>query len=184
MMEPSSSPLSGALGYALIGEIIGVTALSLTAIGMMLKRLRNASENEMAPVEATFRLEDSPEYIALMGKVEQLEGERKKREEEKVSNPDVEQMRKTIAYLENKLLEYEIVQEEISTLGELKMENEKLKVELNSLRASAPTEELIKKQFSEFSDATSEPKKESMPEDIQTLLSDIESLSKNKETKP
>ncbi|NBT57827.1 hypothetical protein EBT16_03485 [bacterium] len=189
MMEPTSSPLTGALGYALIGEIVGVTTLSWLCIGMFLRRLRQESVElvEAAPVEKLFKVEDSPEYLALIEKINQLESDKKKMDEDKAANPDVEQMRKTIAYLENKLLEYEIVQEEISTLGELKVENEKLKRDLNQLQRTqqpqAPAEELIQKQFSEFAEPAVEPKKEALPEDLQNLLSDIESLSKEKQTK-
>lgn len=186
MMEPISSPLQGILGYTLVGEILGVTALSWTCIGMMLRKLRHESEEVPEPVMAslqTLKVEDSPEYMALMEKIRLLEDEKRNAPASESGPEEIEKLKKTIAYLENKLLEYEIVQEEISTLGELKAENEKLKVELNSLRAPvvpAETAELINKQFSEFS----ETKKESMPEDLQTLLTDIESLSKEKSTKP
>jgi len=188
MMEPVSSPLQGALGYLLLGEILGVTSLSWVCIGMMLRKIRHEAVELSEPVAETphlFKVEDSPEYQALLAKVTEFEAEKQKMQESQSGSEEIEKMKKTIAYLENKLLEYEIVQEEISTLGELKAENEKLKLELNSLhrnQVAAPAEELIKKQFSEF--AESEPKKEAMPEDIQTLLSDIESLSKDKQPKP
>ena len=189
MMEPVSSPLQGALGYLLIGEIVGVTSLSWACIGMMLRKLRHEAVEISEPVAEApplVKVEESPEYMALLEKISQLEAEKLKVQEAQSGPAELEKLQKTIAYLENKLLEYEIVQEEISILGELKAENEKLKLELNSLRSAqgvAPgAEELIKKQFSEFSEA--EPKKDAMPEDIQTLLSDIESLSKDKPAKP
>ncbi|MFM8268936.1 MAG: hypothetical protein ACKN9V_02015 [Pseudomonadota bacterium] len=180
MMDPISSPLQGPLGYTLLGEILGVTSLSWVFVAMMLKKLRYESaeivaapEPEMIP---SFKVEETPEYLALMAQIRQLEAEKLKAQESQSGAAEAEKMQKTISYLENKLLEYEIVQEEISTLGELKSENEKLKLELNSL----------KKQLSSFSEApTPEPSaKDPMPEDIQTLLSDIESLSQDKQTKP
>lgn len=193
-MEPISSPLQGALGYTLIGEILGVTSLSWVCIGMMLRKLRHEAieipETVAQPIPQ-FKVEESPEYLALLEKVSQLEAEKLKLQEGQSGSAELEKLQKTISYLENKLLEYEIVQEEISILGELKAENEKLKLDLNALRsatapAAAPvpaTEELIKMQFSEFAEPA-EPKKEAMPEDIQSLLSDIESLSKDKQPKP
>jgi hypothetical protein len=182
------------LGYTLIGEILGVTSLSWVCIGMMLRKLRHEAieipETVAQPIPQ-FKVEESPEYLALLEKVSQLEAEKLKLQEGQSGSAELEKLQKTISYLENKLLEYEIVQEEISILGELKAENEKLKLDLNALRsatapAAAPVpaaEELIKKKFSEFAESA-EPKKEAMPEDIQSLLSDIESLSKDKQPKP
>lgn len=50
MMEPVSSPLQGALGYLLIGEIVGVTSLSWACIGMMLRKLRHEAVEISEPV--------------------------------------------------------------------------------------------------------------------------------------
>jgi hypothetical protein len=99
---------------------------------------------------------------------------------------DTDKLQKTIAFLENKLLGYEIVQEEISVLGELKAENERLRMELSVLKKEEvppQVEKVIEEKFTEFSKAgdsnpaTAEP----MPGEIQNLLSDIESLTKDKD---
>ena len=78
MMEPISSPLQGALGYTLIGEILGVTSLSWVCIGMMLRKLRHEAieipETVAQPIPQ-FKVEESPEYLALLEKVSQLEAE-------------------------------------------------------------------------------------------------------------
>jgi hypothetical protein len=50
---------------------------------------------------------------------------------------ETEELRHKIEYLEGKLLEYEIVQEEISNLSSLKMENEKLREEVVKLQRTA-----------------------------------------------
>lgn len=50
---------------------------------------------------------------------------------------EAEGLKDKVRYLESRLMEYEIVQEEISNLGSLRSENEKLKEELLRLNASA-----------------------------------------------
>ncbi len=54
---------------------------------------------------------------------------------EKLST-EAEGLKDKVRYLESRLMEYEIVQEEISNLGSLRSENEKLKEELLRLNAS------------------------------------------------
>lgn len=188
-MSVESSPLQGPLGYLLVGEIVGVVSLSWVWVGMFLRRLRAAPEDSSMPVfevpREPLRVEDHPEYQSLLKKVGELEAQlQAKVEPQPASEPaagEVEKLQKTISYLENKLLEYEIVQEEIATLGELKKENEKLKadlLELKSLQLKTRTEAVIEEKFIEFSEKAAEPeRKEPSPGEIENLLTDIEKLA-------
>jgi hypothetical protein len=110
-MEPVSSPLQGALGYLLIGEIFAVTSLSWACIGMMLRKLRHEAVEIPEPVSEVapqFKVEESPEYLALQEKVSQLEAEKMKAQETPSGTAELEKLQKTIAYLENKLLIFNI----------------------------------------------------------------------------
>ncbi len=53
-----------------------------------------------------------------------------RKEEVRVLNEESEMLRDKVKYLESRLMEYEIVQEEISSLSQLRVENEKLKEEI------------------------------------------------------
>lgn len=188
-MSVESSPLQGPLGYLLVGEIVGVVSLSWVCVGMFLRKLRATPEAPLMPVQEVpnepFRIEDHPEYQSLLKKVGELEAQLQvKVEPQPASEPavgEVEKLQKTISYLENKLLEYEIVQEEIATLGELKKENEKLKtdlLELKSHQLKISTEAVIEEKFTEFAEKATEPeRKEPSPGEIENLLTDIEKLA-------
>lgn len=171
------SPLQGAIGYLLIAEVVIVAGLVWVLIGLVLKRLKHPHTEPVTDIEKT------EAYQALQAKLSQLEEEKSSLITQLGQSGDSEKLQKTIAFLENKLLSYEIVQEEISVLGELKAENEKLRAELSTFKKdSVPpqVEQVINEKFSEFA-AESQSKPESMPGEIQNLLSDIESLTKDKE---
>jgi len=185
-MDFTHSPLYGFWGYLLMGELAAVSALSWLAIAMVIRRLRYPEAPEKGDVPlSSERVEDSDLYKALLEKLQGLENEKSQWEKaaEAPSVSEVSQLKETISFLENKLLSYEIVQEEISTLGILKAENEKLKVELSTLKnatlVSGPVEEAIEKRFTEFTEtkpAETAPS-EGMPNEIKSLLTDIEKLS-------
>lgn len=188
-MSVESSPLQGPLGYLLVGEIVGVVSLSWVCVGMFLRKLRSTPEAPLMPVQEVpnepFRIEDHPEYQSLLKKVGELEAQLQVKVEPQPASEtavgEVEKLQKTISYLENKLLEYEIVQEEIATLGELKKENEKLKtdlLELKSQQLKTSTEAVIEEKFTEFAEKATEPeRKEPSPGEIENLLTDIEKLA-------
>lgn len=181
-----SSPLSGTLGYLLIGEITAVTLLSWVTVGMFLRRLRYP-KNQTQELENSKEtsVEESGPYKLLMEKVQALEAE--KEEWKKSNSPpepsEVEKLKENVTFLENKLLGYEIVQEEIGLLGELKAENERLKLEIQALKTPSvvkgPVETVIEKSFSEFQEvpAASESPAEPLPGEMASLLTDIEKLS-------
>jgi len=72
-------------------------------------------------------IDQAPEYLELQARFFQLEQEFNLA---KSSGLDARPLQEKVKFLESKLLEYEILQEEISTLGQLKIENEKLKSDL------------------------------------------------------
>lgn len=183
MISPSS-PLQGTLGYLLVSEILVVLGLSWLLIGMMLRRVRYGTKEVLSATDSPkepLKIEDQPEYQALVEKNRLLELKVAEQLNQAPQVPeDYEKLKSTIQFLEKKLLEYEIVQEEISTLGDLKVENEKLRTELQTLKSQTlelKTETLIKEEFSEFSTKTSEKPQE---KDLQNLLSEIESLAEEK----
>lgn len=187
-MSVESSPLQGPLGYLLVGEIVGVVSLSWVCVGMFVRKLRATPDASVMPAlevpSEPARIEDHPEYQSLLKKVGELEAQLQVKTESQPAAPtagEVEKLQKTISYLENKLLEYEIVQEEIATLGELKKENEKLKadlLELNSMQVKTATEAVIEEKFTEFSEKAANPeRKEPSPGEIENLLTDIEKLA-------
>lgn len=185
MMFQPSSPLQGTLGYVLVSEILVVTGLSWLLIGMILRKIRYGGVDLVKPDELPpepQKIEHHPEYQALLEKNRSLEAKLAESSSSTSQVPeDYDKLKSTIQFLEKKLLEYEIVQEEISTLGDLKLENEKLREEVQSLKGQAlqiQTEKLITKDFSEFSEqSTSSSAPEPQEKDLQKLLTEIETLS-------
>jgi polyhydroxyalkanoate synthesis regulator phasin len=177
-MEAIPSPLQGGIGYLLIVEILIVAGLTWVLIGLVLKKIRYPQTQPETP-----EVENSEPYLALVKKLEELETEKQMLMVQASSNGEVEKLQKTVSFLENKLLGYEIVQEEISVLGELKAENEKLRNELSALKSPtlpSEVEENINKQFSEFSSETKPTPtstENKMPGEIENLLSDIDKLA-------
>jgi len=192
-MMGNHSPLQGGLGYLLIAEIVIVTGLVLTLIALILKRIRFPQEalNLAAETKPSEMIDatKTPEYLELLAKLQSIEGEKAQAMATPGSSEEVAPLKEKLAYLENKLLEYEIVQEEIGALGELKAENEKLRAELVGLKNAQVTtqaENLIKEQFTEFSEPTQSPEpvaeaKQPLPGELENLLSDIDSLGQGKE---
>lgn len=188
-MMDNHSPLQGGLGYLLIAEIVIVTGLVFALIALILKRIRFPQEALPLPApletssQAVMDVTKSPEYLELLAKLQSIEGEKAQALVNTVSSEEVGPLKEKLAYLENKLLEYEIVQEEIGALGELKAENEKLKAELVGLKnaqVNSQTDNLIKEQFKEFAEPVAEVK-QPLPGELENLLSDIDSLGQGKE---
>jgi len=180
------SALSGTMGYVLIGEITVVTLLSWVAVGMFLRRLRYPENQAPEPDSSKeISIEETAPYKLLLEKVQSLEAE--KEEWKKTATvpeaSEVEKLKETVAFLETKLLSYEIVQEEIGLLGELKAENERLKQEIQALKTpsvfSGNVDSVIEKTFSEFKETgtSAENPPVPLPGEISSLLTDIEKLS-------
>lgn len=180
------APLYGTLGYVLISEVLIVLGLLWLFIAMMIRKIRYEASSEnlsKSSAESHYKVEEQPEFIALRDKNQELLNQLKSMEvsppsSPPVTNEEIEKQKGTIRFLEEKLLQYEIVQEEISTLGALKEENEKLRIENQQLRSSAvqlQSEGLIKSQFQEFAKG-----EEQKNEDLKELLTDIESLTEEK----
>ncbi|NBX92365.1 MAG: hypothetical protein EBQ85_03935 [Proteobacteria bacterium] len=197
MLMEHVSPLQGGLGYLLAGEIVVVTGLTLTLIKMMMNRLRAGETPADVPkvVSVTSAevpsqdVEKTPQYLELLAKIQAMEVEKVQNAATGMSEEEANKLREKIGYLENKLVEYEIVQEEIGALGDLKAENEKLKTELMNLKSvqiGQKTETLINEQFKDFGNADPAPAANPMPGELQTLLSDIDTLAQtgNPEKKP
>ncbi len=117
--------MQGAYVYLLVFQLLVVTGLLGTLLFLVFKRMREAPIPETAtappmeptvPATTTAAVESGP-------------------------NPALQEATDKIKYLEGKLLEYQILQEELTTLQNIKGENETLKQELSSLKsgASAPT---------------------------------------------
>lgn len=130
--------LQGSYAYLLIFQIVIVTMLLLSLLWLIARRLREPAVPDpvsTVPDESILRLsrEQATKIQALESQISELEkggatlvqaGEKSKALQDKVT------------YLEQKLLEYEILQEEISTLSLLKVENEKLKAQVVQLGGS------------------------------------------------
>jgi len=178
-MESVSSPLQGGLGYLLIAEILIVTGLTWALIGLLLKKIRypQIQSDEVG-------VENNEKFLQLMKRVEELETEKQMLQAQFSANGESEKLQKTISFLENKLLSYEIVQEEISVLGELKAENENLRNELKALRGSSlpeNVEQAIDQKFTEFSKESPKPEQSTaISGEIENLLSDIDKMTQEK----
>jgi len=167
------SPYQGLLGYFLLLEVFAVVGLSWVVIAMMIRRIRYAVPESVVPESQNqlAKIEEHPEYRALMAQNQLLQSQLKEKSNSETKSPDdVEKLKSTIQFLEKKLLEYEIVQEEISTLGDLKVENEKLKSEIQALKNQS------------IKGATETLPSETLKEkDLKSLLSDIEDLADSPE---
>lgn len=143
-MQPVLELMQGPYAYLLILQILIVTALFLSLIGLVIRRLRGveAIEGPLVDIAAP----PNPELEALSKeqseKIRQLELQI----DEIGGSGDIvaklkeqgDQYADKIKYLEQKLLEYEILQEEIGTLSQLKVENEKLKKEVLTSSDGSP----------------------------------------------
>lgn len=131
--------LQGAYAYVVVGLILVVSVLSLVLIGLIIERTKEmASLVTESAVPVPVRVEEPKALEELKTKLTALEAQNeslKKSEGEKTS------LQEKVKYLESKLLEYEILQEEIGTLSTLKLENERLKSGL--MQKGAPPKEPV-----------------------------------------
>lgn len=132
-MESIASVLHSSYAYLLVFQVLLVTVLSLILLGLIVKRIKlQSTENQ------TFG--STQEFEALRLQIASLTEERellskKNLELEQVAGDVGKQdaqeqavvFKEKVKYLEAKLLEYEILQEEIGSLSALKIENERLK---------------------------------------------------------
>ncbi len=128
--------LPGSYAYLLVLQIVIVSTLLLFLLWLIARRLREVPETEpqtvVVPDEAILRL--SREQAS---KIEQLESQVAELDKGGAGVAQAAEKSKAledkVRYLEQKLLEYEILQEEISSLSVLKIENEKLKAQILQL---------------------------------------------------
>lgn len=142
-MNPISSVLQGSIAYVLIFEIIVVAALFLATLWIIMRRMRLAAAGgpEVSPIVAPVHqipVEQTTEYRELNAKFVSLQAELEKGAP---AREDLEGLQSKVKFLESKLLEYEILQEEIGALSQLKAENERLKAELVKRGGTIPAPE-------------------------------------------
>lgn len=131
--------------YLLIFQIIIVVALVFSLLALIVRRMRG---EQMAGASAggeasAFDAELDALSKAQAEKIRELEAQ----VNEMGDSSDVvnklkeqnDQYSEKVKYLEQKLLEYEILQEEIGTLSQLKVENEKLKKRVLTMSAGVGT---------------------------------------------
>lgn len=136
----------------LISQVIIVTSLALTALWLYFKRLQrgpeeddneNNNEGSSSGVSNEFLRELQQKLVALekekaeylqSDSVQALNVEKAKGEElQKAHQGTLEK----VQVLETKLLEYEILKEEIALVTQYKSENQKLKLEIEALQKQA-----------------------------------------------
>lgn len=123
--------LQSNFAYLLIAQIILVTLLFLGMLAVSIRRLKNGGNLASDGAEVGGGGADMAEFLALQEKLAQFEIEISRG---KLLADENKLLREKVRYLESKLLEYEILQEEIGTLSALKLENENLKQELNGIQ--------------------------------------------------
>lgn len=127
--------LQGAYAYVVVGLILVVSALSLLLIGLIIERTKEMASlvtEQAVPVPMKAAEPEEPEWKTKFAALEAENESLKKSEKEKIS------LLEKVKYLESKLLEYEILQEEIGTLSTLKLENERLKSGLMQKQPKEP----------------------------------------------
>lgn len=146
-MPESTSMLQGSYVYLLIFQVVLVTGLMLAALWLIVRRMRTqelagfATPGGPGPQLVSQREAAAfpdPELEKLAEKqtekIQALEKElallEQSTSELKEGSDKTEKLREKIRYLEQKLLEYEILQEEISSLSHLKSENARLRTQL------------------------------------------------------
>lgn len=132
-MEHITTFLQGGYAYLLIFQIVVVSSLFLLLISMLLRRLKSEALHFSSPA-AQASVEVAGAAVSTSADVEEWKSKCGALEEElqKVTKfkEDHTALLEKVKFLESKLLEYEILQEEIGSLSNLKTENEKLKKEL------------------------------------------------------
>ncbi|MCB0405960.1 MAG: hypothetical protein KDD51_14355 [Bdellovibrionales bacterium] len=141
-MEPILHAIEGPFTYVVIAEVSVICALFLALVYLIVKRtlqpVAGYSGVSALPQASLAVPAKSPETEEKVEANVGSKGALEPTEEEllKKGYPDVATyyaFKDKIKYLESKLLEYEILQEEIGTLSGLKMENEHLKNKLDSM---------------------------------------------------
>ncbi len=129
-MEYFKDVIQGPYPFILVFQVLIISGLLLSLVWLLILRVRATAVVTPQPSAAAPET-DSAAHIAhptveppASGAVNVGGGEETKALQEKVK------------YLESRLLEYEVVQEEISTLGQLRAENEKLKQDILKFQAS------------------------------------------------
>lgn len=156
-MELIFHSIQGVASLLVIFQVLIVCGISLGLIAILIKKtkasydvslpansLPTSSEGSVPLVEGkSFPVDtesDKKEVESLRLKIKSLEEENEKNKLEKSDSSGVQDK---VRYLETKLLEYEILQEEISTLSSLKNENEQLKLRIQEFETGgssvAPT---------------------------------------------
>ncbi len=135
-MEQITNILQGGYAYLLIFQILVVSSLFVMLMVMIIRRIRMEAADgpalgAMPAILNTATGISQEEYDALKAQLAALEEDRKNLERLRADNTS---LLEKIKFLEGKLLEYEILQEEIGSLSNLKVENEKLKKELLGLQ--------------------------------------------------
>lgn len=183
--------LHGSYAYLLIFQILLVTALFLSFLWLVAQRIRRSAgslialSTENAALTPPKTAGEMSELNELKGRLSALQAENDKH---RAASDENKSLREKIRYLESKLLEYEILQEEIGTLSALKLENEKLKEEIVHLKPSVLKSRLSAPRtvveaappVPEVSSApveTTEPSAELSPEPQETLAPFSESQS-------
>lgn len=140
-MHAIAESLQGAYAFILIFQIVVVTLLFLTLLALVIRRLRRSQVDEESAVGEGSYLDANAvaELGALKEKIASLQSDP---EGVKAIHDENKTLSEKIRFLESKLLEYEILQEEIGTLSALKIENEKLRSELQAHRNPSKKEPL------------------------------------------
>ncbi len=147
-MELFLRVVQGAYAYLLICLILIVSGLFLSLLWLIVKRTKEAGSfafagvspglsgqaSVTAPVDAMMPQINSAELEGLQKENQRLK-EKIQVLEDDIKNSDgagdrAKELNDKVQYLESKLLEYEILQEEIGNLSSLKIENEQLKQKL------------------------------------------------------
>lgn len=133
-MEIFIKILQGPYAYLLIFQILVVSGLLLGLLWLLVQRTREAHEEVAGQTSVVANAVAAPppaELAVLQARIVELEAENTLL---KNAQTDTQDLKDKVKYLESKLLEYEILQEEIGTLTALKLENEHLKQELSHLQ--------------------------------------------------
>jgi len=118
--------LRGPYAYLLIVQLLVTAGLALTFIYLIYIRLSQSAANSAVDTSNILEFKKTAAGVAAAGTKSNPTG--------KTENLDPDALRERVTYLESKLLEYEILQEEIATLSSLRSENETLKKDLQGLK--------------------------------------------------
>ncbi|MEZ4751094.1 MAG: hypothetical protein R3B54_10870 [Bdellovibrionota bacterium] len=176
-MEPILHAIEGPFTYVVIAEVSIICALFLALLYLIVKRTLQPIEGYagVAVMPQPAIAVPAAEVSDVEEKVEANAGSKgaaEPTEEELLQKgyPDVATyyaFKDKIKYLESKLLEYEILQEEIGTLSGLKMENEHLKNKLDSMEKQiSEAKAAVETAAKEITPTEPEPKVEPSPAEV------------------